>query len=242
MDPTDLHAYVDGELTSEQSASVDQLVRDSRECSREVDAIRNLKSFVAAKAEPADAQKAWKACVKRLDEIDKTKRAEFVVGRFAPFLCAGLFAFILIVGRVTHPSDRGNLSGPDFAKMIGGLSPSRPPKSADTDRWLRERIRESMTSTPDHLSPRRVRTGHIDGFPVTDFSARDQYGNLEIYVIGQPVVLQGTQPMDGHPDLMIGAFNGINCIVRLEGSKTILILADRSPDDLAQVAAEVTVK
>jgi hypothetical protein len=250
IDPLDLHAFVDGELNSEQAETIRNSLAGSHDAAREVESIRHLKAILTSSTAPPAGQDAWQQCLRRLDEVDrvkeraKSKRIETIVARLAPGLCVVLLACILIVGRRTHHPDLGNLSGPDFAKMADGLSPMRPPRSPgmNFERWQKSRIQESFKSTPDHLTTRGVRAGEIDGVPVTEFSARDQYGDLKIYRISQPVGLEGATPMEGHPDLMVGNLGGSNCVMRREGGNTILIVADRTPDKLAEVAAQVRIR
>ncbi len=245
IDPMDLHAFVDGELSSNEADAVKTSMATSPSVAREVEAIRNLKVGLRANVVMPDSADAWKACTRRLDELDKTKRIESLVGRFAPAMCATLFVGILLVGRFSHHSDGRNYSGPDLARAFGTLSTQKATPnglSKDMARWEDWLIHQSKTSTPDHLTLRGVKTGFIDGIPVTQLSARDQNGDFKIYEVRQPIVLDGMQPLQGHADLQMGMLNGENCVVRQQGQSTLLIVGDRNFEDLATVAAQVTIR
>jgi len=244
IDREKLHAYVDGELSTDEVLAIRAQLKSSPEEAREVEAIQTLKSLLKAKAEVPEFKQPWKDCVKRLDELDKAKRVESVVGRLAPFMCAALFVGIILVGKFGHHGDRGFVSGPDVSRIFGRLSTVHPPQvdGMKRERWLHSRIVDSFSSTPDHLSLRAEKSGVMQGMPITDFSARDEHGDLEIYVIKQAVTLEGTKPMDNYPDLMVGSFNGVNCVVRPQGDSTILIVAARTYVDLAKVAGQVTIR
>jgi anti-sigma factor RsiW len=139
----DIHAFVDGELSPDEAASVRLGVEQSPLAAREAEAIPNLKTLLKQKVPQVETQTLWSACVKRLDEVDRVREAararriEWLVSRFAPGLCIVLFAGILIVGQFSRHSDRGNVSGPDFAKMVGGFKSMEPPKDRKTnfERW-----------------------------------------------------------------------------------------------------------
>jgi len=237
IDPIDLHAFVDGELSPQQEAAVRSSLRGSPEVAREAEAIRSLKAALATKLEAPAAGQSWKKCVKRLDELDKTKQVEKFVGRFAPAACAALFVGILLVGRFAGHRYPGTVSGPDLARMFGSMAPDRQPS-----RWLDTLIKQSFQSTPDHLTVRGVKSGSIEGLPVRCFSCRDANGNLSILVFPQPLVFEGMAPMADHPNIKVGTLDGVNCVAWTQGGRSIILAAERKYVDLATVAAEVTVR
>ena len=244
IDRKDLHAFVDGELSVEQRTAVELYLKSSSEAAREVETIRALKSLVSQKLTPPSTEGIWKVCVRRLDEIEKTRRVERIVGRYAPALCGGLFVVILLAGQFGHQPNRGNISTPDTLKMVNTLSPMQPPKSVgfDTSRWYADLLNQSKLSTPDHLTIRGVSAGFMGEIPVRSFSARDEVGDLKILVSQQPLVLEGMEPMANHKELQAGLFDGMNCVVRTQGNTTIFIIAERTYDDLASVASKVIVR
>ena len=241
IDRTDLHAYVDGELGPDQKASIEQILKTSASDAREVQAIRDLKSMLESKLTPPSTDGLWKVCVGRLDEIEKTRRVERIVGRYAPALCGGLFVVILLAGQFGHRPDRGNISTPDTLKMLTTLSPMQPPKKSvgfDLGSWYQALLNQSKLSTPDHLTILGASQGFFGNIPVRSFSARDEMGGLKILVVQQPIVLEGMQPMANHSDLQYGLLDGMNCVVRTQGNTTIFVIAERSPEDLASVATK----
>jgi len=248
IDPMDLHAFVDGELSPEQASSVRMSLEGSPHAAREVEAIRNLKGLLGQKTESISSQESWQSCVKRLDELDrakegaKAKRIESVVGRFAPVMCVALLACILAVGRYSSSGNKGIVTGQSFSETVGGFSQIHPPKSAENiERWEHNLIKESFRSTPENLTIRPVRRGVVNDLLVMEFSARDPIGDLKIFLIQGPLTLEGTQPMAGQPDLKVGTLKGMNCIVRGDGQSTTIIVADRSAEDLAKVAAQLKI-
>ena len=244
MDRLDLHAFLDGELKGEKSESIRQALKTSDLDQREADAITGLKQMLATKVEQPAHDLAWKKCVGRLDEVDKTRRVERVVSRFAPAFCGILFGVILATGLVRHRVEPGHVSTPSLARMAGSFAPMRPPKTLgfNEDRWLSGLISQSKLSTPDHLTVRGISNGQIDGIPVRCFSARDEKGDLTILVVREPLELEGMVPMAGHPNLLAGKLNNVNCVVEIGKDHTIFIVAQRTFDDLVAVSSQVTLR
>ena len=146
IDPKDIHAYVDAELSQDEATALGADLA-SPAAAREIDAIRNLKRLLREKTEAPETKQAWTRCVKRLDDIDRTRRIETVVGRYAPAFCACLFMAIVLVGRFSQHGPDVNFKDSEFARIVGELSPARPTKteSSDLQKYYHERIRQSFT-------------------------------------------------------------------------------------------------
>ncbi len=245
MDRLDLHAYVDGELSRERSDQVKLSLSGSAEDLREAEAISSLKQMLATRTTQPESAAEWNKCVSRLNEIDKTRKVERVVSKYAPAFCGALLGVILATGLLHKRSDPGHISSPDLAKMAGSLEPMRPPKKQlgfNEDRWLGGLINQSKLSTPDHLTVRGVSNGQIGGIPVRSFSARDEKGDVTILVVRQELDLEGMTPMTGHTNLLAGKLNGVNCVVQTGKDHTIFIVAQRTFEDLASVSSQVAIR
>src|SRR5690349_7885295 len=94
-DPKQLHALADEELTPAEASVVRESLKHDPQAAAEYSAILNLKDIVRSNALQHSDEEVWKACVRRLDGIDKTRRVEGFVGRYAWALCGAMFLFIL---------------------------------------------------------------------------------------------------------------------------------------------------
>jgi len=246
IEPTDLHAYVDGELSPEQMTAMRSSLDTSPVYAREVEAIQSLKSMLRSKTEAPASQEQWKSCVKRLNDIDKTRRTERVIGRFAPGLCFGLVVCILAAGQFTRHGHKGNVGSSDIAQMLSDLTLVRSPKASslpfDKRAWEKELLRQSEISTPKDLTIREMRSGTFNGVPVKEYSARDQNGDVAIIQIGAPLAIDGMESLSSGSDLKIGSMQGTNCVVRVQKENTIIIKSDRSFKDLAEVAGHIALR
>ena len=83
IDRLDIHAYADRELAPEEMARLEKEIAASPDATRELDAIHGLKNCLQTKVEQADCARLWTGCIGRLNELDKVKKAEYFVGKWA---------------------------------------------------------------------------------------------------------------------------------------------------------------
>ena len=76
IDPLELHAYADGQLDKADRDRVARQLETDAASKAELDSIVALKQFVSAKCEAVECKEEWRKCVGRLNELDKSKRAE----------------------------------------------------------------------------------------------------------------------------------------------------------------------
>ncbi len=236
-DPIEFHAFVDGELSTSQVAEMEALIESSPIASREIQAIRQLKEFVWTKSSQVDAKDEWKSCVLRLNEIDKARRVEFVVGRFAPALC-GIFFLVIVAGGLVsrrHDSNYASPLHPNLARFYGGLNAPKSPVDGNKEIWLKNLINQSWLSTPDHPQFRGGFSYEMDGVPVRRVQVRDGAGDVTVLFIQRHIEFEGMTPMDTHPGFMAGRVNNMNCVARSENVNTVAVIADRPYEDLVSV-------
>ena len=86
-----VHAYVDGELDAGERAQIESLIASDPDAAREVQSLTSLKRALSAQNKPVEDEAAWKACVGRLNELDRAKGAERFMAKYAYALCSVLF-------------------------------------------------------------------------------------------------------------------------------------------------------
>jgi len=193
------------------------------------------------KALVAPSEQAWKSCVVRLNEIDKARRVESIVGRFAPALCGVFFIAIVLGGLVArHRSDQV-APKVNIARLLPGKSTASSQSDQEKLEWYKHLLNQSKMSTPDPLTLRQVSICLYQGAPVTQLRASDGNGELIILLIPKPLEISDMTPMQDHPEYRLGRYRDMNCISRPEGDNTTVILARRSYEDLAGVMAQLPV-
>lgn len=239
IDPKDLHALADGELSSQEEARVRRLLADSPQAQAELESIQALKHALRSKCTSTQCSQEWLLCVGRLNEIDRSRRAERFVGRYAWALC-GVFLVTILAGGITNRNDRSDsVSMSDLSRIATTLAPARTPPVQDAarERWLDDLLGQARKS----VDPNRVRIlgysdGQLDGRPVTMFSLLDGKGKFALMVMPGVVNLEGTQDLPREQVFKLGHLQGLNCVVWTDGRNTLAVVAKRTHEDLIEVA------
>lgn len=238
-DPTQLHAYADGESTPAEANALRELLRSDPDAAAEVDAILNLKEFLGKNAPIHREDEAWKGCLRRLDAIDKTRRVEGFVGRYAWALCGVLFLFI-VSGRSAMRNVQGDTARTaDLARIFGS---SRPVSRVTQEQS--KLYEELLKQVGPNLDPTSIEAGRPTYGLVRDMAAvrvplRDRQGDLAITRIEGVLNLQDTTPSTSNPAFSIGVANGENCLVWHSGGYTYLLSGSRSLTSLNEIAARI---
>jgi len=224
IDRLDIHAFADRELPPEELARIEKEIAASPEAQRELEAIRSLKSCLSTRMTAPEAAGVWRACRGRLDELDKVKKTEFIVGKYAWALSALLFCVILSGGLYNHFRG-GSVSVGQLASDIGGMTPM------------------PLNNQPQVLQQFAAPTLHIDWSQVLGaayrntpegriyrFRMQDQKGAFDVVTIPNVSSVEGVQPIDDN--MYAGQINGHNCVVRFDSGTLVLVIADRSTSDL----------
>ena len=90
-----LHALADDELSADDRRKVEADLAQDPEAAKVLSSILAVKQAIASHVKPVECEDEWQRCRKRLDEMDKARRTEAFVGRYAWVMCTGLFAFIV---------------------------------------------------------------------------------------------------------------------------------------------------
>ena len=236
-EPTQLHAYADNELTPQEANALRESLRHDPSASAEVDAVLNLKDFLAKNCARHENDEAWRSCVRRLDEIDKAKRVEGFVGRYAWALCAALFLFILS-GRAAMRNVQGDSARTaDLASFGRSVAPV-----TEANRAQSRFYEEILGQVGRNLDPNAIEIGQPMRGMVHDLQAacipmRDRKGDLILLRIGGLLNIQDTVPAS--PSLSAGVVDGENCVVWHVDGETWVLRGMRSVESLGEVAARL---
>ena len=239
-EPTQLHAFADGELTPTEANALRESLKTDPASAAEVDAVLNLKDFLAKNGARHTNDESWRACVRRLDEIDKARRVEGFVGRYAWALCAALFLFILS-GRAAMRNVQGDSARTaDFARIFGG---SVAPVT-EQNRAQAKFYGEILGQVGRNLDPNAIQIGiplrgMVHDMPAARVPMRDRKGDLVLLRIGGLLNIQDTVPAPSAPNLTSGVVDGENCVVWHVNGETWLLSGPRSVDGLGEVAARL---
>jgi hypothetical protein len=237
IDPLELHAYADGQLNQADEARVSQMLKQDAASRAEFESIVSLKKALQARCKPVECASEWKACLGRLDELDKSRRTESFVGRYAWGLCGAFFLFILAGGLFNRMRPAGEMQPADVARAAATLSPAAGPRSQEpreVAQYLDNLVGEaSRTIAPERLRIVDGATGEVNGHRVAKLGLRDGEGELALIVINGQLDLSKLEDAPD-PRLKEGKFLGTNSVAWVDQTGNTLILAgDRSYEELA---------
>src|ERR1019366_3102183 len=133
LDPTILHAVIDGELPPHEHEAALEAINADPGASLLHAEFRRLKTAVASLPTVDVPSGAWKSCTRRLDELDRNRKAERFVTRYAWALSASVFFLILGAGSWNRLTGQ-HLGASDVTHMASVLSPfdyAAKPDTAD---------------------------------------------------------------------------------------------------------------
>ena len=238
----ELHAYVDGQMSDEEIRDFKQQLASNPDLQGQLDSIRNLKKFVATNSANLTCDDTWNSCTKRIAELEKVRRTEHFVGRYAWAIC-GTFAFIIAVAGVWHKNNAPqNVQNADFVKAIAGMGSRSTPPSADRqemNRWLDGllgKAREAIAS--DRLVVKDAAEGVVDGHRVSRLHLDDSHGDMWLLAFDDAVRIEG---LDSAPEDLYshGRLGALNCVTWNSMGHTFILSGDRGFEALSVAAAKV---
>jgi len=245
IDPIELHGLADGELAADREAEVKRLLENCQASQAEFQSILALKTVLREKATPLDNKLAWKGCVGRLNEIDRTRKIERLVsGRFAWGLCGAFFAAIIFAGFTQHGDRDPNQQSADLARLVGSLGPSHSadPASKAFNQSMDDLLRRSSVSIdPNRMEIRSRAYGELDGRPVMRVTLRDANGDLALMVVRGVMAIDGLGEFARDHTIKVGHVQDKKCVAWTDGANTLVLVGDRGYDDLATSASKIMV-
>jgi hypothetical protein len=236
IDRLDIHAFADRELAPDELTRLEREIASSPEATRELQAIQSLKSCLLTKLEAPQPGEVWKICSERLDELDRVKKAESFVGKYAWALSALLFAVILGGGLLNRA--RGySVNMANVATFNSDLTSWGAPRITQPEK-LRSWISNQTGQRPTlHVDPDKVVALAISDQPqgrVVRLRMRDNLGLVDLMIIPNVSGIDGVRPMGG--GMFMGQVNGFNCVTWPDSGCEVLVIGSQEPAQLQQFA------
>lgn len=238
----DVHALLDDELAPNERARVQELVKTNKICEAEYHAVREIKAVVHEKCCQPECEEVWKICVKRLQDIDRTRTVESFVGRYAWGIC-GAFALVIVGAAAFNRMSGGGLNTGDVARVSASLMPISPPRSQtseDVKQWLQDNLGKAMHVPSERIIVTGGALGHMaDGKRIVEANLMDAQGPLHYYEVDGVGQVNGVQPVTGHDGYSSSTMDDHNCVTWIANGNAYVLSGDRSIDALCQAADSV---
>lgn len=229
-----IHRLVDGECSA---AEQDEAIRQLQCCAAskaEYETIGLLKETVSKCCKEVPNDELWKSCCKRLDAIDKSKRAESFISKHAWGLCT-VFAAIIVGGAYLNRISPGNgLTPQEATQSTANLSYSAiNPGSIGS--WLQEKFGKKPidVSANGPLQVEEGAYGTINGRRVANLRLRDAKGSLSLILVGSAT---------GEPnkaDLCETQVQSMNAVCWEQNGMSMMLVGNRQYDELKAIAGTI---
>lgn len=233
------HALADGELSGEEVKAAERRLASSQAVRAEYETVTALKTILREKAESHPGYDAWTACRERISAIDRAKRTEGFVGRYAWAMCLVLFLTIVGAGALNR-TGRNALRASEMAGDSTSLS-QVPITSADAS-GVTGLLSRFFGRSPIKLeeAPLRVKAmmrGQIDGREAARLAIEDGRGQLSLTIVAGVEQVDGLENSGQSRNYYIGRINTFDAVGWTDrGFGMLLVGESRSPDDLKRIA------
>jgi len=238
IDRQELHALVDGELSPEQRRDLLAELANDPEAAAELQAIQVVKTTLQTKMEQPDDPELWKRCQGRLAEIDKTRRVESLVSRYAWGIC-GVFFLTIVMGGLFNRISAKSVRANDVAGYVAGLTPVPVAQSGQSQAELapmvKQVIGDALKAKPAQM--RIVAIGHNDlpGQRVGCVQLSDAFGIVSVMVMPDVQRVDGVWSYDRDPRFYCSKVDRMNALFWQDGGMICMVVGQRSYDELHSI-------
>lgn len=234
-------ALVDGELdATEQAGAIEQIGQCPTAKARYETALI-LKQVLRDKCAPFECDEVWKSCRSRLDQIDKARRTESFVGRYAWGICGAFL--VLIVGAATLNRVAGNQTvyAGDISAMVGSMSPADVTGSRIRD-WISRKLGGQVVDLPQDqgLVVESAASCALKDRNLLKLILRDGEVRMALFAITKTDEIAGVSGGVGRT-LCRGRINNLNAIAWNQNGNALLLIGDCGHDRLEQTASRIRV-
>lgn len=240
IDPIKLHAYADGEATRDEIAEIETRLKDCSASRAELEAIRSFKACLAAQSRVTDHREAWTVCCGRLNEIDRARKTERFVSKYAWAFTSGIVALVVLTGVARRGGTSPAMGSADLAQMMSQLGTGNKRTVNVRDQKIAsEMLRQSSLLLDDtRLVPIAMSEAVFDSMLVRRVTLRDGRGHLALLDLPSEVRFVGLEPVSG-TTILAGQLDEMNCVVWPSGSRTLALVGDRDTSDLVRIAQQI---
>lgn len=238
IDTLRLHAYIDGELSVEEQEETKKTLEECSASRREYEAILAVRQAVKRSLQEevysSEVSVQWKACLGRLDEIDRSNRTQRFVQKYAWAMAASVFGLIIVGGAMNRMNSNGP-EGSDVPNMFAQLGPSQKanPQTIQSNRFYDVVLRLAQQDLK-RIRVVGVVAGDVDGVHLERYTLEDGNGSMSMLVMDKAIEPDGFTPINGTP-YFAGQIDHHNCVLWKNQTGSMMIVGDRPLEQLATV-------
>lgn len=238
----DAHALADGHLSEDEANAVKARLETCPQTKSEFETVRSLRETVKRSCNGNPNPELWERCRGRLDEIDRLKRTERFVGKYAWALCGLFFIAITCAGILNRLDPTRSMRSSEVASMFSSLSPFRTRLGPqDIPNVLNQEVGRAPVTVPAGEvrvigMARRV----IDGRPVVRFELEDRIGPISVLAIGKANKIEGLS--DDQVAMHEWKAGSRNCVSWVDRDIIMVVASEREMPLVRDLAESFTVR
>lgn len=245
-DLLDIHALADGVLGSEEAERVEARIANCPKSMAEYKAILATRRATASLTDSVSCESTWISCRKRLDELDRARRVESFVGRYAWGLCS-LFLFLILGAGMMNRSSGSILASGDVANLLSSAGPSVSAPRSNAPEEMSRWVRDVVGPAPVTIQLDRVQILGYTHCPIADRTAvrlalRDRLGFAMLVVIPGVDRIEDFIPNASSDGYCMSTIGNRPCLSWTEGGFAFVVTGDRSAEGLREIADNVRVR
>jgi len=233
IEPSKLHAYVDGELNDAERRELETRLAECQASQAEVASIQRMKTALG-QVSNAECEAVWANCKNRLDAIDRVAKSGNFITKYSWAFVTAVALFVVIGGGYARHAQAGSVDSTALAGIFSNSSRNTPEKAirnAELDQVLRDAGRN--LSKINFISETRM---VIQGRMAQRFDLEDGQGRLFLIVLPQVSSFDG-MASDQNGQYFFGPIDSDNKGVgwRVKGAALVLV-GPRDYQDLEALA------
>jgi hypothetical protein len=234
-DWTSISAYADGELGEAERQEVEERLQSCEQSQRELLAVLTLKETVQTKCVAMECSETWAKCQGRIRELEKTRRVENFVGRYAWGLCSVFLVLILGAAMLTRTNGTGLRTGDLMSSMLSPIPGPTSQAPEELRRWLGS-VLEAPVVQPDTVAVTGAATGFVEGRRAVRLHLADQRGEMVMFVISEVDRIDDVERLDSKRPYYVRRLNNVNCVAWTFEGNAFIMMGDRPFEELCQIA------
>lgn len=239
----DIHAWVDGELDDIAHARIGEWASNDPATKAEAESISalksNLKTHCSAGIPNPDL---WKTCQTRLNDLDRLKRADNVIGRYAWGICGAFVLLISGAAMFNRSSGSQTLYTADMARMSQSLLPVQLPSSTTEPEQKIQGFQGAMIMFDSRLSVLGMAAGVVNGRRAARLTLADSQGNMALLVVENINRVEGTQKQSLGTPFSQGKIDDANCLSWTDKGCGLILAGNRDFSNLEEIARLIRIQ
>jgi hypothetical protein len=235
IDRNDLHALADNELANEQRAALLAQLESDPQAQAEYRSILAMREALKSKLESPETEVLWQKCRSRFDELDKTRRVESFVGRYAWGIC-GLFFVAILFGGVLNRAIGKRVQPNEVAGYVASLSPVSVPRTqnqAELDPALKQVVGETFIRRPNRMLVTAVGQNSTPGERTSYVQLADEFGKVAVVALHDVTKVDGLYAYESDPNYFCAKLDGLNALFwKREDGKICMVVGQRDYNEL----------